>query len=550
MKKLFTIFIIIILCLFSSCYSDNNVATDSFVEKLPSKIDLRNYDGKNYVTPVKRQSHGDCWSFSLAGSAETAYLFANNMGVKAGKPNRKADFSEKYIAWYMYHGITKDDIVKGKIKASQTGEGFDPKEAESSNINAVFDIGGEFVHYANLFGSGFGPVDEKTSVNGKRPYSYRITPDGSWTLPLNSQYRNVPQKAFLRNSLVLPSPARIDSKGKYSFDKEALKAIKSELYKGHGVSLAISVSHSGFIQDNMAVYCSDNITADHAVVAVGYDDDYSRENFVERDKKGKIVKGKLPPKNGALIMKNSWGIIDSENDGYFYLSYYDHSICSVMSYEFDNNKNVKHTEINYDQYDLMMTEWYGNSDYKSETKTANVFEAEVDENLFQISYTTAQPDTEVAYEIFRDVKDTPSSGTLLESGVARHNFAGYHKIDLKGEYPLKKGDSYSVVLAMKRSANENSVVYTEVFPYSTEFWGRLKVRGVVNKGESYLYKNGKWTDMTEMKDSLIERAYKQLNQKLDSKDTFTPISLDSKDTFTIDNYPIKAISAKEHSTVF
>ena len=412
MKKLLIIVLsVLIICSCAACSSDNSSAAGDVAEKLPSKVDLRNYDGKNYVTPVKRQSFSDCWSFSLAGSAEIAYLFANNMGVEAGKPNRNVDFSEKYIAWYMYHGITKDDVVKGKVKASQVGEGFDPTAKERSKPNAVFDIGGEFVHYGNLFGSGFGPVDEKTTVNGKKPYAYKQTSDESWGLPLNSQYRNVPQTAFLRNSLVLPSPATIDSKGKYHFDKDALQAIKSELYKGHGVSLAISTMHSGFIQDNMAVYCDSNNTADHAVVAVGYDDDFPREKFIARDESGKIVKGSLPPENGALIIKNSWGIIDSENDGYFYLSYYDHTICSVMSYEFDSNKNVKHTDINYDQYDLMMTEWYGNRDHKTETKTANVFEAEDDESLFQISYTTSQPDTEVTYEIFKDIKDTPSSDT-------------------------------------------------------------------------------------------------------------------------------------------
>ena len=171
----------------------------------------------------------------------------------------------------------------------------------------------------------------------------------------------------------MPSPAKLDTKGKYLFDEEALKAIKSELYKGHGVSLAINVSHNGFIQDNMASYYDGNNAADHAVTVVGYDDDYPKENFVERDESGKITKGSLPPQNGALIIKNSWGTVDSEEDGFFYLSYYDHSICSPMSYEFDNNKDVKHSDINYDQYDLMMTEWYGNSDYKEETKMANIF---------------------------------------------------------------------------------------------------------------------------------------------------------------------------------
>ena len=76
-----------------------------------------------------------------------------------------------------------------------------------------------------------------------------------------------------------------------------------------------------------------------------------------------------------------------------------------------------------------------------------------------------------------------------------------------------------------------------------------KLMATLHKSETYLMVgiedkyDGKWTDMSEMKDSLIERAYSQLNEKLGSKETFTSISLDSKDTFTIDNYPIKAILA-------
>ena len=542
MKKILILILsALMICSCAAC-SDNNAVSGSVSEKLPSKVDLRNYNGKNYVTPVKRQKFGDCWSFSLAGSAEIAYLVANDMGVKAGKLNRKVDFSEKYIAWYMYHGISKEDVMKGKVRASQVGEGFDPKVGEMTSPNKVYDIGGEYVHYGNLFGSGFGPVDESVEVNGEYPYAYKPDSDGNWTLPLNSEYRSVPQKAFLRNSLVLPSPAKLNSKGKYKFDGEALNAIKSELYKGHGVSLAISVSHPGFIQKNMAAYCNGDYTADHAVTVVGYDDDYPRENFVDRDDSGEIIKGSLPPENGAFIIKNSWGIIDSENDGYVYMSYYDHSIYSVMSYEFDNNKNVKHKDINYDQYDLLMTEWYGNRDYKNETKTANVFDAEEDENLFQISYITSLPDTEVSYEIYKNVENNnPSSGTLLEEGTNNHQFAGYHKIDLNGDYPLKKGEKYSVVLTMKR-VTDDGTVYTEVFPYSTKFSGGMDVRGIINKGESFIYKNGKWTDMSEIKESLIERAYEQLVKKLGSRKNITPISLDSKKTFTVDNYPIKAIS--------
>ena len=207
--------------------------------KLPSRFDLRNVDGKNYVTPVKTQRYGDCWTFALAGSAEIAYLYANDMGVPAGEKNDQVDFSEKYIAWYMFHGITKDDVVKGRVRSSQTGEGFDPSvmEKEQGELTAYF-IGGPFVQTANLFGSGFGPVDESMEINGEKPYAYNDSWEGEWTLPLNAEYRGVPASALFRDSRILPPPATFDANGSYTLNADGLNAIKSELYQGHGVTIA------------------------------------------------------------------------------------------------------------------------------------------------------------------------------------------------------------------------------------------------------------------------------------------------------------------------
>lgn len=547
MKRILAFIILLwLICSVAGCSLGSDAFDDIDPAGLPSKVDLRNYEGKNYVTPVKRQKNGDCWSFSLAGSAEIAYLFANDLGVPAGEVNDLVDFSEKYIAWYVYHGVTADDVVVGKVRSSQIGEGFDPSRAESSDKMAAYDFGGEFVHYANLFGSGFGPVDESVSVNGGYPYVYGGTTPEDWTLPLTAEYRNAPAKAFLRQARVLPGPSGEDADGGYVFDEDGLNAVKSELVQGHGVSLAVCTAHSGYNAENAAAYYAGDRAADHAVTAVGYDDDYPKENFKAKNTEGEVIEDSIPPENGAFIIKNSWGADeDDPESGYFYLSYYDHSICSVLSYEFDDAASEKHTALHYDQYDLMMTGWYGCSDYDSETKTANVFDAEEDESLCQIAYRTSSPKTEVAYEIYRDVgDDDPSSGTLLEKGVCSHRFAGSYRIDLKREYPLKKGDRYAVVLTMKRTVDENGrMTYTEVFPYSTEFGGGLTVRGVINKGESFLYTDGKWSDMTDNRDSLIERAYRQCADQLGTKQTFTPIKLDSKDAFTVDNYPIKAISA-------
>ncbi len=102
-----------------------------------------------------------------------------------------------------------------------------------------------------------------------------------------------------------------------------------------------------------------NEWANHAITVVGWDDNYSKDNFLSSD-------GKKPNKDGAYICLNSWG--ESYNDkGYFYISYEDRFIESELSgiastsmedaYKVENLKNqgikdylkkhFKHLFINY-----------------------------------------------------------------------------------------------------------------------------------------------------------------------------------------------------------
>lgn len=53
---------------------------------VPSKYDLRNVEGNNYITPVRDQgSLGICWSFATAGAAES-YLLKNDSEITIESP--------------------------------------------------------------------------------------------------------------------------------------------------------------------------------------------------------------------------------------------------------------------------------------------------------------------------------------------------------------------------------------------------------------------------------------------------------------------------------
>lgn len=537
--------------------ADDNAPSDSEEpsvneeESLPSKVDLRDYNGKNYVTPVKRQAFGDCWSFGNIAAAESSYLYVNELGVPAGENNFNVNFSERYLSWYVYHSITEEDVKVGKVRASQVGEGYDVSQAESKHQNAVFNLGVAGLSGTAFFASGFGPVDESTEVNGVYPYAYsdknerneideyyeNYSQSGDWSIPLNALYRNPPISALLRNGSFLPSPASKDANGNYVYNEDGVNAIRSEIAKGHAVSVAALV-FGRMNYDNWATYT----TADeqnHVITIVGYDDDYPKENFAKTNDVGETDPDSIPPTDGAFIIKDSNG----ENGGYdgmgsFYISYHDHTLAFPISFEFDRADSVKYTTLNYDQYDLLMIGWCASADYDSETKMANVFDAEEDEYLYQLTYRTKAPDTSVHYEVYKAPQDgNPDSGELLEEGDSVHRFGGSHKIDLRQTYRLSKGEKYSVVLTMTRKTDDGASVYTDVIPYATDLPGEITAKAVVNKGESFLYSGGKWLDMTEMTDELKKTAYEQNLREAMPANYYAK----SADNVVIDNFPIKAL---------
>jgi C1A family cysteine protease len=62
------------------------------IAALPSRVDLRNYNGKNFVTPVRNQGRcGSCVSFGSIAAVEAT------IQLKSDKPNSNIDLSEAHL---------------------------------------------------------------------------------------------------------------------------------------------------------------------------------------------------------------------------------------------------------------------------------------------------------------------------------------------------------------------------------------------------------------------------------------------------------------------
>ena len=101
--------------------------------------------------------------------------------------------------------------------------------------------------------------------------------------------------------------------------KEFRDAVKKHIMQNGGLYTSIVGTGLG----NAYVRPDNNeLWANHAVTIVGWDDNYSKENFSDN--------GYTPEHDGAYIALNSWGEA-SNNNGYYYISYDDKYVESNLS---------------------------------------------------------------------------------------------------------------------------------------------------------------------------------------------------------------------------
>lgn len=317
---------------------------------------------ENGTTPVKSQgSNGNCWAFSSLAALESCI--------------RKA-----------------------------TGTVYDLSESNMKNLMATY--------------SDYG-WDMPTNKGGydKMSYAYLV----SWLGPVNEsddEYRVNTVLSPVMDSIFHIQNILFLNRKNYT-DNDAIKKAIME----YG-AVSSSIMWKGTVKGN-ARYYNGEVGANHAVTIVGWDDNYSRNNFAV-----------TPPGDGAWIVKNSHGTGSGQN-GYWYVSYYDVSLALIgkadSTFTFIFNDTIKYDK-NY-QYDIS-----GKTDYLlNSTKTVwykNIFTATDNEYLSAVStYFLTETDWEISIYV-NDVLKHVQSGKALNS---------YSTIELSQFVPLNIGDVFEVV---------------------------------------------------------------------------------------------------------
>lgn len=357
---------------------------------LPTKYDLREH---NKVTPVKDQGQiGDCWAFGAIASLESNLLT---------RENKEYDFSEINMATHQH----KDTLKSG-----------------GNNMMATAYLA-----------SWKGPVLEK---------------DDPYPNPANIENvvkkDNINPTKHVQNVIFIPDrQSSIDN-----------QQIKENIYKKGGISTSIYLSADMRLinigretKTQYNYYCDEVKNINHVITIVGWDDNYSKDNFYE-------IK---PPQNGAFICKNSYGKWFGDN-GYFYVSYYDKNI-GKNNAMYMNAENVDNYSKIY-QYD--MYEWnryYNvNNSYFSNVFTVNNTK-NISENLKAVSFYTIKEDTN--YEIYVEEDYNEYGFTKIKSKKVKEGIIkmpGYHTIKLDNSIKINNNKKFAIAVKINTPMALSTIV--------------------------------------------------------------------------------------------
>ncbi|MCR5186669.1 MAG: C1 family peptidase [Clostridia bacterium] len=211
---------------------------------------------------VRNQERSElCWAFSTLASLES------NLGLKDytnNNPETKYDFSEKHMGYassnsFLNNASNKYGLVQG--------------------VNSQSSLLTSHTYLVN----GAGAVNEES-------------------MPYDMNFPNIDYDSF-KDIKPVTQVSDIETFGGTADKRAIIQKIKDNIVKYGGVTAAIhgAQPYSGsFNPETGAIYCNNStkFPANHAVSIIGWDDDYSVNNFVETMK---------PSSNGAFIIKNSWG---------------------------------------------------------------------------------------------------------------------------------------------------------------------------------------------------------------------------------------------------
>lgn len=424
-------------------------------KRLPASYDLR---AQGKVSGIRDQGvTGACWTFGTLAALESSMIVQGNANAN------DIDLSERQLAYFALSG--KDESSDKSLYAG--GDTFTWKKTwqellktdptyygnlgvllDDKGVNkdefAMYSVGGNNYISSTTLARQYGATSETNAPYESVGYYVGMmgAPEASVRTMSDVRLDSVKFLSPIRDANGIYQPAATDE------IKRALMSTGVVDVSYYADQSMINAAGDGtyFNKENWAQYvdldyeeAQDRVN--HEVSIVGWDDNYSKDNFNANHR---------PPEDGAWIVKNSWGTNwGIEGSGYFYLSYYDTSICDAAVFVAEDSAYGEHKYDNLYQYDGV---GYGEDGllYSIKMNAANIFTSRGNEQLEAVGVNVPIANVEAEISVYTDWQgENISAGKKQTSITATLTNAGYVTIPLNEKVNLPKGTRYAVAISLK-----------------------------------------------------------------------------------------------------
>ena len=405
-------------------YDDTDIPYEK-ATNLPAAYDSRS---KNYITSVKNQySWGTCWSFATMAALES--------GTLTQQIESNLDLSEYHLCYYNYKSVL--DPLGGTRNDSVTGNG---------SFVQFLNNGGNVLVAFHALANWTGAVEEE--ITG---YSFDAV-----------ELESTAQSAYLNDIVHLQQM--------YQLHKEDVNEVKEMIMEYGAVTASFYYDSYYFRNDTGAYYTTNFTNSNHAVVIVGWDDNYPKENFKTS-----------PEENGAWLIKNSWGYNFGES-GYLWLSYEDTSLqdtmCVLVGESADNYDNNYQYDGSYFDRTIMGM---------NKVTAANIFaaqEGETQETVRAVSFEVGNTNIDYSIQIYGNLKDRsdPQSGTprMAEPLTGSTKYQGYYTIELSEPILVQPEETFAVVIEFTKSG------IIEIIMETSFLWNQTSYVASAQENQSFV----------------------------------------------------------------